>query len=271
MDGLKSAVALLGLALTCCGCITTQEKKVVLRNENEPSPFATPAKEQPKTPPPPRVLIAMAEMREREADVARDKPEAQARLRDEARLAYQELLKNDPGSVEGFRGLARVYGGMGDYARAIDTYQKGLAKHPRDVNLWYDLGMLHGRRKDWAESVQCFRKGLEIDPENQRCLKAMGFTLARAGQFDASFPFLTRAMGSACAAHTNVALMLMHMAEQDPGQKTQREELARAHLQAALQENPNYERARELLECFDSPSSATPIHGTVDIFGDQDQ
>ena len=114
-----------------------------------------------------------------------------------------------PDNIDACLGLARVYTRIGDFERANETYVKALAKHPRDLAIWHDLGMMHNRRKDWTEAARCFRKALEIDPENQRCLKALGFTLARAGQVEQSVGYLTRAMGSAAAAHYNVAMMLL--------------------------------------------------------------
>ena len=270
MDGHKSLLLILALAMGCTGCITSHEQKVTLRGHDDPAPFAAPIKEEAKKPAPPRVLIAMAEMREREADLAKDRPETQARMRDEARRAYQELLKNDPDNIDGYRGLARVYTSMGDYDRAADTYKKALAKNPREVNLWHDFGIMHDRRRDWAEGARCFQKALEFDPENQHCLKALGFTLARAGQIDQSMIYLTRAMGSTVAAHTNVALMLLHVAEQEPGNPASRQELARQHLHMALQENPNYERARELLASLDGQATI-PTRGTVEIQFDAGQ
>jgi Tfp pilus assembly protein PilF len=265
MDGRMSRVMLLGLLLASSGCVTTQEKTVTFAIDGErPSLAATP-KEEPRKPVPPRVVLAIAETKEREADAVKDNPEGQARLRDAARRSYQEVLKTEPDHIEACRGLARVYAGMGDYERAQETYQKALAKHPRDMNLWYEMGMMHGRRKDWPAGATCFRKALEIDPENQRCLKALGFTLARSGQFDQSVTYLTRAMGSSAAAHCNVALMLLHLGEQEQGDaRSQREELAREHLRVALQENPSYDRAREVLASLDS-QTVVPTRGTVEI------
>ena len=265
MDGRMSRVMLLGLLLASSGCVTTQEKQVTVRTDGE-LPSLTPApKVDPTKPVPARVVLAIAETKEREADAVKDNAEGQARLRDAARRGYQEILKTEPNHLEAYRGLARVYARMGDYERAQETYQKALARHPRDMTLWYDMGMMHDRRKDWAEGAKCFRKALEIDPENQRCLKALGFTLARAGQIDQSVTYLTRAMGSSSAAHCNVALMLLHLSEQEQGDaRTQREALAREHLRVALQENPGYDRARELLASMETPPGA-PVRGTVEI------
>jgi tetratricopeptide (TPR) repeat protein len=256
MDGRMSVLALLGLSLVCGGCVTSHEKTVALRDQSEATP-ANP-KLDGKKPVPQRLLLAFADMKERDADTAKE-PDTQARLRDEARRGYQEMLKAEPDNIEAQRGLARVYTRMGDYERAMETFNKALAKHPKDVNLWYDLGMLHNRRKEWTEGVRCFNKALEIDPQNQRCLKAMGFTLARAGQVEQSITYLTRAMGSSAAARYHAARMLLHLGEQDPTEQAVRTEQARQQLRMAVRENPNDERARELLANLESPrTSATP-------------
>jgi tetratricopeptide (TPR) repeat protein len=256
MDGRKSALLLLGLALASSGCVTTTEKKVTVRREDEAPPSQLPAApEDPKKPVPPNLIFAYAQMKESEAeaDQLKGSPEKQAHVRDQARLAYQELLRIEPESVAAYRGLARVYARLNDYDRARDTYLKALAKQPRDVNLWYDLGMMHNCKKEWSEGVRCFRKALEIDTEHQESVKALGFTLARMGQFDQSVIYLGRAMGSAAAAHFYVAKMLLHLSQQDPAARPAREELARQHLRQALQDNPQYENARELLASLDAP------------------
>jgi Tfp pilus assembly protein PilF len=265
MDGRMSRLLLLGLVLTAGGCVTTQEKKVTVRREDEPPPTPVAIKDEPKKTPPPRILMAFAEMKERGAEALKDDPEGQARLRDQARQGYQEVLKAEPDHVDASRGLARIYVILGDHERAHEVYGKALAKHPRNVTLWYEQGMMHDRQKNWAAGAECFRKALEVDPENQQCLKAMGFTLARAGQLAESIPYLTRAMGSAAAAHCNVALMVLHMSEREPAeQRAPREELARQHLRQALQADPNYERARELLASLE-PQTAAPTRGAVEL------
>jgi len=265
MDGRMSACVLLGLALFTSGCVTTTEQKVTFPNPGEkPVVPASALKDEAKKPAPPRLLIAVAEMKENDAELVKDQPEKQARLRDEARRAYQDIVKAEPNNIAAYRGLARIYVRMGDYERAEQTFKKAVARQPRDVHLWFDMGMMYDRRKEWAEGVRCFRKGLEIDPENQNCLKGLGFTLARAGQFDASIACRTRAMGSAAAAHYNVARMLLHLGEQaTPAERAAIELRARQHLHFALQENPELERARELLASVEP--GAGPTRGTVEI------
>ena len=169
MDGRMSLLVLLGLSLAASGCVTTTEQKTVVRTDAEP---AANARQDAKKPAPPRLLVAIGEMKEAEADAAKDNPEMQARVRDEARQAFQAALKAEPDNLPAALGVAHVYASMGDYERARETYKKALARHPREVNIWFELGMMHARKKEWTEGIKCFRKALEIDPENQRCLKA---------------------------------------------------------------------------------------------------
>jgi tetratricopeptide (TPR) repeat protein len=256
MDG-RVSVLWLGLALFCSGCITTTEKNVTIRRDDEPSPERLAGtKDEKPTPVTPGLTLAYAAKKEADANAIPENPQKQAQLRDEARRAYQDLIRREADNVAAYRGLARVYARMKDFDRARETYQKALAKHPREIMLWYDLGMMHNCRKDWAEGIKCFRKALEIDGEHQETLKAMGFTLARSGQFDQSVTYLSRAMGSTAAAHYNVALMLLHLGEQDPTIHASREELARQYLRHALAENPGFESARDLLARLDVPPSS---------------
>jgi len=194
----------------------------------------------PKRPAQAKTEIAFGQMKESDAEseAAKKNPEAQAHLRDDARLAYQAALKQDPNNVEAYRHLARLYTKVGDYDRAFDTYKKAMAKHPKDAELWYDLGLCHHRRKELSESVKCFNKALEIQPENRDYMKKLGFTVAYMGQIDQGLALLTRAQGSALA-HYGIARVLV---QKDQVQQAQQ------HLQIALRENSQLEDARRVAD-----------------------
>jgi Tfp pilus assembly protein PilF len=194
-----------------------------------------------------RLEIAFGRMKEVEADsdALKSNPEGQARLRDDARKAYQEALKKDPHSLEAHRCLAGVYLKSNDLERALDTYKKALAKHPKESILWYDLGMYHQRKKELNDSVRCFTKALEMDPENRDYQKKLGFTLAWTGQVEQGLTYLTRVHGTALA-HYNVARVYMQKQQND---------LARQHLTIALRENSQLVEARELLAQLDGSAA----------------
>jgi tetratricopeptide (TPR) repeat protein len=241
------------LALSCAGCVNTGSKTVSPIGPNstnvgkidEVLPQRVKKEDGPKRNPLPQTEIAFGEMKEidAESESARKNPEAQAKLRDDARQAYQKALQVDPNNLEAFRHLGRLYAKNGDYDRAFDTYKKAMAKHPKDGVLWYDLGMCHQRRKEFPESVRCLTKALELDPENREYQKKLGFTLAWMGQIDQGLAHLTRAQGAALA-HYGIARVLLQRDQVEP---------ARHHLRIALRENGNLEAARELLTSLESP------------------
>ncbi len=202
------------------------------------------------------LAVAWGTMKEQGAESAKQNPEQQMRQLDDARRSYQDACAADPGHIEAWRGLARVYVQMGDHERANDTYRKAVAKHPKNLPLWQDWGMAHNRRKDFNEAVKCFQKALEIDPENREVMSKLGYTLARAGQIEQSMTHLTRALGSS-SAHYNVARMCMHLNQRDQ---------ALVHLRLSVRENPAYEDARTLLAQLESGSdgAATP-NGVVNV------
>ena len=258
MNGRTSA-ALLTMAMTlgCVGCITTQSQKTITPGSDgasqtnhvkpEEMPRNAKAETGPKRNPQARTEVAFGKLKENEADseAAKSQPEAQARMRDEARRAYQQALKLDANNLDAYRGLAGVYAKSGDFERAIETYKKAMAQHPKDANLWYDLGLCHHRRKDFPESVRCFTKALELEPENRDYMKKLGFTLAWMGQVEQGLAILTRAQGSALA-HYNVARVLL---------QRQQDELARQHLRIAVRENSQLAEARELLTSLETATA----------------
>src|SRR5205809_135355 len=81
------------------------------------------------------------------------------------------------------------------------------------------------------------RKAQEFDPENRFITQTLGFCLARAGHIQESLEMLSKVM-TPVEVHYNVARMLFQI---------QRDDLSLMHLQIALQIDPNYEPAREML------------------------
>lgn len=241
------------------GCLLPGSKKDVsamgtasttnMTNMIAESPKVKKAEPGPKRNPLPKTEIAFGELKEAEADsdAAKREPEIQARLRDEARQAYQHAIKIDPKNVDAYRHLGRLYAKMGDCERAFETYKKAMAKYPKDATLWYEVGLCHHRRKEFAESVRCFNKALELDPENRDYHKKLGFTLAWMGQIDQGLAHLTRAHGAALA-HCNIARVLI---EHDDHQR------ALQHVQLALRENRDLPDAQVLLAWLEGPQRAS--------------
>jgi len=245
MDCRMSLLVVLVLAGNCCGCLTTKSST---QTPAPPSVTQTPtdaqiskAKPGPLRQPKAETIVALGVLKEREADKAPEDAELQQRLRDQARRAFQEAIKTNPKCLAAHQGLARVYLAQGDEERALETYRKATAQFPKEPSLWIDLAMCHNRKKNWDSAIQSLNKALELDPENRLGIQTLGLTLARAGRVDESVACLQK-ITAAANAHYQVARMMHHL---------QRRDLCRQHLQLALQANPNFQPAQQLLSGLD--------------------
>jgi tetratricopeptide (TPR) repeat protein len=253
MDG-RTSVALLTFALSlgCAGCVTTQSQTAADNTPAKSSEAPVVAKNDgPKRTPQATTALAFGKLKEVDADSesAKSNPELQARLRDEARRAYQKALEIDKNNLEAARRLAGLYVKTGDYDRAFELYRKAIKNNPKEAILLYDLGMAHKRRQEFPDSLRCFTKALEMEPQNRDFLKMVGFTLAWTGKCDQALSYLERAYGGNKAlAHCNIARVLIEQHE---------DQRAREHLAIARRESPDLPEANALLAWLDkSPRAA---------------
>src|SRR5581483_11317700 len=187
--------------------------------------------------PKPATCVAFGDFCDRSADDPKRAPADRDRLRDEARMSYQQALQNDPNNLAALQALARVYNEREDSGRAIATYQKALKIHPQQTSLWYELGMTHARRKEWEPALQNLHRAVELDPEQRLYAHSYAFCLTRAGRTNDSLAAFMKVEDEA-SAHYDVARMLHHMKE---------DELSKQHLRLALQSKPDLDPAREML------------------------
>jgi tetratricopeptide (TPR) repeat protein len=233
-----------------CGTLAGRRDLMAHGKSGNAAPLAVAKQEQEKKRlPKPETMVSWAIVREREAEKLNQNPTLQLELREQARRAYNVAISLDANHLPAYAGLARLYDQMEDYDKALETFHKTLERFPKEASLWYDLGMCHCRRKDWTQAIKALQKALDLDPENRQMMQTLGFTLARAGQIDESLVYFRRAVGPA-QAHFNVARMLLH---------TQQVDACKQHLQMALQANPNFEGARQLLLALDNAQTANNL------------
>jgi tetratricopeptide (TPR) repeat protein len=198
--------------------------------------------DQPKITPKPATLVALGQFREQQAGDPSRSPREQELMRDEARKAYQHALLGDPNYLPAHQALARLYVSAKDYERAEAVYRKALEGHPDHAPFWYELGMCQCRQKQWDSALECLRKAVALEPESRLYVNALGYCLARVGHYDESLECFQKVTTPA-QAHYNLGRMLLHLGEV---------ELARQHLSAATEVDPDLAGARELLAQLDS-------------------
>ncbi|MFO0866058.1 MAG: tetratricopeptide repeat protein, partial [Gemmataceae bacterium] len=258
MDGRTTLACVLGLFLAGAGCVHTNSSSTT---PPPATPQASPAElsslpqstfpEDPahggKRLPKSSTVVAMAAMKEREAEKLEKDPDLQFKVRDQSRVLYQEALKLDEKNLDAYTGLIRIYAHQGDVAKAREMIQRGIATYPKEAGFWVESARIHNRSKQFPEAIRDLNKALELDPENRRAQTQLGLTMARMGQFDQAMPHLARSMGPA-TAHYTVARMMLHL-NQDAA--------ARQQLTAALHANPNHEGARDLLASLEGGNGVT--------------
>ena len=254
MDGRKLFVFGAFALGVCTGCVPNANKNAALEAPPTPAldaPLAAPSTsmfggdKQKKVP---SLELAYAATREANARRLVDQPDKQFSEFDEARKIYHEIQNFDPNCIEAYRGLGRVYVGMGDYERASATFKKALEKHPTSAPLYAEYSIVYSKRNLFPEAIKLVSKAVEIDPENQEYQRMLAVDYVCNGEIDKGLAAMTRARGPA-AAHYYVARVY---------ERKGRADLAKAELEKALAANPNLQEARAMLNDIDSPRSTPP-------------
>lgn len=233
--------------VVAAGCTTTKQEivspeaaaHVVVEKADKPD------KNKPRRMPQPATCVMMADLRLDFAGKPDCAPADRERLYDEALRAYQQAVKLDPGYVDGYLGLGRLYQKLEEFDKAVATFETGLQAVPKSSKLWFELGICHARRKAWEPALTGLRNASELDPDNHYYTNMVGFCLARAGRFDESYQHFAKAQGEA-RAHYNVARMLHHVG---------RDAEARDHLVLALKAKSDFGPAGRLLAELDDPAA----------------
>jgi tetratricopeptide (TPR) repeat protein len=206
---------------------------------------------EPKRPPKPATCVAMGEYREQGSQDPGFGPADQARLREEARMAYQQAINLDPGYVPAYKALAHLYSSTGDHGRAVATYEQALKTKPKDPSLHFDYGMTLARHKEWPQAIEQFKAAHELDPDNRTLANTLAYALAMSRRFDESLAVFTQTVGQA-QAYFNVAKAQYQLGE---------DALARQFATQALQLDPTHAPARDLLGELNggTPAGTNPI------------
>jgi len=220
------------------GCTTTTTQ-VVAQNQPATKVAVETKKEDklPKITPKASSCVAGAELLRGEGNDPKYPQAQRDDFRDRARKGYEQALRIEPKNAAAELGLARLYYDMNDHDHAVAAYQKALKQDPKNVVLLYELGMVHARSKEWSVALGYLKAAYEIEPNNKECANTYGHCLARSGHIEEALEVFRRTVGEA-RAHYNLARMLHHMNMDD---------LCRQHLGMALQADPQFVDARDML------------------------
>jgi tetratricopeptide (TPR) repeat protein len=190
----------------------------------------------------------MAVFREQLANEKAKTADERVQLREEARAMYQRALTDDPNFLAAHIGLARHWAQENHLENALACYDAALRLAPRDAALWFEVGTCLARRQQWEPALARLRKAAEISPANRQYVSSYAIALVQVNRADEGLAWLTKIYPPA-EAHFNLARVLHQLRKDD---------LARTHLQQALEANPSLAAARQLLAELDRAVPAQP-------------
>lgn len=121
-----------------------------------------------------------------------------ARRYDEARAAYQAVLKASPQHVNTRNGLATLHAEQRDFATAIALWRAlteslTLASGPGKAYLFSNLGHAYFLNGDYDNALVTLEKACLLDPLNHRSWQLLGETLRKLGQEERAQQMLSQA------------------------------------------------------------------------------
>jgi len=233
------------LACLVLGVGCASQKGMQVAQNPSGQQIAKSEKDLPKRKPQAGTCVALGNLQLHAAQAPDKMPVQKEQMLDMARKYYQQAIRTDAKCAEAYLGLAKTYEILGDCDRCLDTFKKGLKALPQNPVLFYELAMTQARQKDWASALPNLERAVALDPENRSYQTTLAYGLARVGRYDESYAHFKKLVGEV-QAHYKLARMLEHV---------QNNEASKHHLQLALQIDPQFNPARQLLEELESSST----------------
>lgn len=149
---------------------------------------------------------------------------------------YTKAIEKDPKSEVALLSIARLYSRQQQYPEAIEFFNKSLAVNASAMT-YNELGSALQGAGQMAEAQAAMRKSIEMDAANPKFRNSLAGLLVSSGRSEEAVSELEQVFPPA-AANYNVAYL--HLQNQNLAAANQ-------HLQAALQHDPNFTKAQELL------------------------
>lgn len=115
-----------------------------------------------------------------------------AGLRNQARGAWQAILKVIPGHQEATARLGRLAWEDGDAAIAASLLARATATDA-PASVWFDLGLARQDLRDHAGAANAYRKAFELKPDHAEAALNLGIALQEGGDVDAAMSAFAQA------------------------------------------------------------------------------
>jgi len=149
---------------------------------------------------------------------------------DEARAAYEEMLKLDDQNALAWANLGAVEQQAGRTKEALESFEKSVRINPTVAQSWNALGLIYSAQGDTYRAISCFTRAIHEEPTDARAHNYLAIAAKNLGWIDAAQTELQRAIElnpQYGIAHFNLALLYLD-------QKPPALELAKRHYEKAV-------------------------------------
>jgi Flp pilus assembly protein TadD len=150
---------------------------------------------------------------------------------------YRQALRLEPHNETALISYARMKHRAGDFDGAIILYGQVLKNQPFNAIALNDVGLCLARKGNLGQAAASLQKAVEQRPENPRYRNNLAIVLVESGREREALEHLQVAHGPAIA-HYNLATLLS---------RSGKNQAAAMHLQQAIQLDPAFQPAMELL------------------------
>lgn len=131
---------------------------------------------------------------------------------------FEAALKEDNSLALAHASLLKLYGSVGNWAKAEEHYRAAVSLGSGLAELHYDYGVLLGLQQKWDEAGEAYRRALVVNPNYPEAHNNLGQVLERNRQFDAALGEYRSAVESRPTfrlARFNVGRMLIALGRLD--------------------------------------------------------
>lgn len=131
---------------------------------------------------------------------------------------FEAALAQDKSLALADASLLKLYGGLGDWAKAEEHYRAAVALGSGLADLHYDYGVLLAMQQRWDEAAQAYSRALAVNPNYPEAHNNLGQVLERSRQFEAALDEYRKAAESRPTfrlARFNIGRMLITLGRLD--------------------------------------------------------
>lgn len=113
---------------------------------------------------------------------------------DEAKLLYEEAIRNNPKNAAAFAGIAEFYSAKDETGDAIANYEKALGLDSDLTELYAPLGVLYYQRGEIAKSETYLQKAIALDGNNAETQLFIGLVRYKQNRNDEAITAFKRSL-----------------------------------------------------------------------------